>query len=481
MELEKKIVGSYKKKLPKWKTAARTNPNYNNEPRKVDEETAVDDLAVAGKKILVTNTPKHFPFNTLPTLAQIKTNMEAEANKKKKDAWKAKKKDHTFESPDDASLNTSSTPIIDTKRKKITPNKANASLNNMEMTSVKRFKDLNVTSQEQLANIPIPMANDTLEYSSAGTMHDILKKTMQDLGVNNLWYVNPRGASGTAGGLALLWKSNIYIEMLDYFINHINAIIRTSNSPPWLFTGYYGNPYDTISKLNSWKMLDQSAASNNFHLLVIGDFNFILHDTEKFSTHSIDANEASILNEKILNLDLIDLGFTGFPFTWSNKRKGHALTEQRLDGGLENDDWLAIYPNTTITNMLAIGSDHHPNLLKSNPHWKNGKIPFKFFGTWLDHADCRKIIADCWKKITPGSSAFTIAIKLKDIKLQIRVWNKEVYGNIKTNIDECKQYLYWIHTHYFREDRGHALADARKQLKNWQDIEEKFWKTKSRD
>ncbi|XP_026459459.1 uncharacterized protein LOC113360132 [Papaver somniferum] len=38
-----------------------------------------------------------------------------------------------------------------------------------------------------------------------------------------------------------------------------------------------------------------------------------------------------------------------------------------------------------------------------------------------------------------------------------------------------------MHTHYFRADRGQALADARKQLKNWQDIEEKFWKTKSRD
>ncbi|XP_026439116.1 uncharacterized protein LOC113337708 [Papaver somniferum] len=225
-------------------------------------------------------------------------------------------------------------------------------------------------------------------------------------------------------------------------------------------------------------MLEKTAASNNLPWLVIGDFNFILHDTKKFSTRPIDANEASIFNENILNLDRIDLGFTGCPFTWSNKGKGHALTEQRLDRGLANDDWLSIYPNTTITNMLAIGSDHQPILLNSNPHWKNGKIPFKFFGPWLDHDDCRKIIPDCWKKITPGSSAFSIARKLKDIKLQIRVWNKEVYGNIKTNIDECKQYLNWIHIHYFREDIGQALADARKQLKNWQDIEEKFWKTK---
>ncbi|XP_026378357.1 uncharacterized protein LOC113272774 [Papaver somniferum] len=131
--------------------------------------------------------------------------------------------------------------------------------------------------------------------------------------------------------------------------------------------------------------------------------------------------------------------------------------------------------------MLAIGYDHQPILLNFNPHWKNGKIPFKNFGPWLDHADCRKIIAECWNKVTPGSSAFSIARKLKDIKLQIRVQNKEFYGNIKTNIEECKQHLTWLHTYYFRADRGQALADARKQLKNWHDIEEKFWKTKSRD
>ncbi|XP_026440548.1 uncharacterized protein LOC113339504 [Papaver somniferum] len=175
-----------------------------------------------------------------------------------------------------------------------------------------------------------------------------------------------------------------------------------------------------------------------------GELNLVLHDTEKFSTHPIDANETSIFNEKILNLDLIDLGFTGCPFTWSNKIKGYALTEQRLDRGLANDVWMVLYPNTTITNLLAIGSDHHPILLNSNPHWKNAR-------------------------------------KLKDIKLQLRVWNKEVYGNIKTNIDECKQHLTWLHTYYFREDRGHALAGAREELKKWQDIEEKFWKTKYRD
>ncbi|XP_026383419.1 uncharacterized protein LOC113278912 [Papaver somniferum] len=147
------------------------------------------------------------------------------------------------------------------------------------------------------------------------------------------------------------------------------------------------------------------------------------------------STEASLINSKILDLDLVDLGFTGCLFTWSNKRKGFALTEQRLDRGLATESWLLLYPNTTISSMLVIGSDHHPILLNSNPNWKNDNIPFKFFGPWLYHEDCKKIIEECWNKTHSGSNAYIIARRLKDIKLQIRVWNKEVYGNIKTNIE----------------------------------------------
>ncbi|XP_026400225.1 uncharacterized protein LOC113296103 [Papaver somniferum] len=200
-----------------------------------------------------------------------------------------------------------------------------------------------------------------------------------------------------------------------------------------------------------------------------------------FSTQPIDVNEANLFSNKILELDLVDLGTTGCSFTWSNKRSGHTLTEQRLDRGLATESWLLLYPNTTISNMLAIGSDHHPILLNSNPSWQSGRISFKFFGPWLDHKDWRNIIAECWRRDLTGSSAYIIARKMKDIKLHLRVWNKEVYGNIKTNIDECKQHLSWLHNNYFRADRSEVVSLARKTLRDWHDIEESFWKTKSRD
>lgn len=358
----------------------------------------------------------------MSTLAQIKENMEAEATKKKKEAWKAKKKNHLFENLDTNSQPNPSNPQSEYKRKQSLYNEEYLLTNNMNLTNQKKFKDFSEHSQEQGGEPHPNMASGSVQSSSSGTMvttsilyskglnftvlrtihtfwinthitqvfydhlprrliskypnvsyfwqfftslawnykglgtrdvkkylNDMLNKLnpdivflsetkqnsgkfekfMHDLGVTNFWYVNPGGASGTAGGLALIWKNCINSEIKDYSINHINAIIKNGNTPLWLFTGYYGNPYDTLSKLLSWNMHSNTAASYNLPWLILGDFNFILHDSEKFSTHPMDINEANIYKEKILELDLIDISFTGCPFTWSNKRKGHALTEQR--------------------------------------------------------------------------------------------------------------------------------------------------------
>ncbi|XP_026396611.1 uncharacterized protein LOC113291274 [Papaver somniferum] len=65
--------------------------------------------------------------------------------------------------------------------------------------------------------------------------------------------------------------------------------------------------------------------------------------------------------------------------------------------------------------------------------------------------------------------------------MKLKVRNKEVYGNIKTNIEESKQHLNWLQGNYFIHDRSEAIKAAMQVLRDWQDIEERFWKTKSRD
>ncbi|XP_026433813.1 uncharacterized protein LOC113331308 [Papaver somniferum] len=212
----------------------------------------------------------------------------------------------------------------------------------------------------------------------------------------------------------------------------------------------------------------------------MGDLNFVLHDHEKFSQHHIDSYEANIFLEKLEASNLTDVGYIKCPFAWTNRRVGHHLTEQRLDRGIANERWLETHPNSTISNLPAIGSDHNSILLNTNPNWKQGHIPFKFFGPWLDHQDCKEIIAKCWKTRHKGSLAIKIARKLRDIKVKLKKWNKEIYDNIKKNLEESFQHLEWITKNQFNNNRGQAIRDAKKKVEHWQNIQESLWKTKSR-
>ncbi|KAF4404312.1 hypothetical protein G4B88_014768 [Cannabis sativa] len=55
----------------------------------------------------------------------------------------------------------------------------------------------------------------------------------------NLWTVDRIGLSG---GLLLMWKADIQVQVLSSSPGHILATVAGCGFPPWSFTGFYGNP-----------------------------------------------------------------------------------------------------------------------------------------------------------------------------------------------------------------------------------------------
>ena len=45
-----------------------------------------------------------------------------------------------------------------------------------------------------------------------------------------------------AGGLAMLWKNEVNLDIQTYSLNHIDARIMTDPQAPWRITGFYGKP-----------------------------------------------------------------------------------------------------------------------------------------------------------------------------------------------------------------------------------------------
>jgi hypothetical protein len=67
-----------------------------------------------------------------------------------------------------------------------------------------------------------------------------IQKIKRRLGFEGRFTVDPVGKSGS---LALLWKDNQEVEILNYSLRHISAKITLSGpDSSWVFTRFYGHP-----------------------------------------------------------------------------------------------------------------------------------------------------------------------------------------------------------------------------------------------
>jgi hypothetical protein len=69
--------------------------------------------------------------------------------------------------------------------------------------------------------------------------------------------------------------------------------------------------------------------------------------------------------EALTDCSLLDMGFNGPPFTWSNKREHHALVRARLDRCVVNSRWLHLFPGAILSHLIVASSDHMGLLLDS--------------------------------------------------------------------------------------------------------------------
>ncbi|XP_042944640.1 uncharacterized protein LOC122278525 [Carya illinoinensis] len=88
-------------------------------------------------------------------------------------------------------------------------------------------------------------------------------------------------ARGSSGGLALLWKKNVSVEVTNFTQHHISVMVgQDVSKAKWLLTSFYGHP-KTSKRKSTWNILSSLKPVNNQGWCVIGDFNEIVSQSEK--------------------------------------------------------------------------------------------------------------------------------------------------------------------------------------------------------
>jgi hypothetical protein len=169
-------------------------------------------------------------------------------------------------------------------------------------------------------------------------------------------------AKGKGGGLALWWRDGIDVSVHSWCQYFIDAKI-TSEAGSWRFTGIYGEPRTELTE-KTWEAIRYLYAQDDLPWLCCGDFNEILQQTEQMEQNQRSENQMEKFRSCLTDCRLVDLGYSGYPFTWDNKREGLANVQARLDRATANEKFLDMFPQTNVQHIITEESDHMALLIK---------------------------------------------------------------------------------------------------------------------
>lgn len=98
----------------------------------------------------------------------------------------------------------------------------------------------------------------------------------------------------------------------------------------WVFSAVYASP-KLVERSILWDNLGKVAKSHTLPWVIAGDFNEPLFANEKFGGRHVFINKALLFKECLDTCNMIDLGFLGPRYTWTNQREVGDLIQERLD------------------------------------------------------------------------------------------------------------------------------------------------------
>jgi hypothetical protein len=100
----------------------------------------------------------------------------------------------------------------------------------------------------------------------------------------------------------------------------------------------------------------------------------------------------------LIDCELTNLGYKGYPFTWSNKREGSDNIQVRLDRGTSTASFLELFPHAQVEHIMTEESDHMALLIRTESVFaKTGARAHRGFvyeEMWTKHNNYKEMIEE---------------------------------------------------------------------------------------
>ncbi|KAL0386427.1 UNVERIFIED_CONTAM: hypothetical protein Slati_4603900 [Sesamum latifolium] len=225
-----------------------------------------------------------------------------------------------------------------------------------------------------------------------------------------------------------------------------SGIIPTEIFCTFIYAKCYRNPRRIL-----WEELVK-LSNQSVPWIVGGDFNVILHPNENQGGDMQRLGPMDDFNDMMS--DIIDAGFEGEPFTWTNKR-----VWRRLDRVLYSKEWLK---HLTSLELCTYLEDCQTTILSALKRLKQKTRSRR-------HSDSK--ICGC------TTNPFS-----KRTKELLKKWNRETFGNVFTTVQQAKQEATDAEKKFDRDPSEANLIALNKSnavMVHALTLEAKYWKQKS--
>ena len=159
--------------------------------------------------------------------------------------------------------------------------------------------------------------------------------------------------------------------------------------------------------------------------VMAGNFNESLMEGDKFGGRGLSVNRALQFKECLDACSMIDIGFSGPQFTWTNRREVQSLIQERIDRFFVNSQWCLMYPEARVVHLTRYHSDHTPVLMELQPRFhENRRKLFKFQTCWLSNCTFPIVVTRAYRQST------RLAQAIESFTKEATRWKKEQFGNV---------------------------------------------------
>ncbi|KAG6476888.1 hypothetical protein ZIOFF_066136 [Zingiber officinale] len=232
---------------------------------------------------------------------------------------------------------------------------------------------------------------------------------------------------------------------------------------------------DRVERRKLWDEVMAVKPEMDAFWLVGGDFNVISDVSEHSAGSLAKPGATNEFNNFIMLAGLLDAGYVGDRFTWTNGK-----VWKRLDRVLVSTCWGEQKHMVRVEHLSRAASDHCPIYI-SFPSFTMPRASFRFQKMWIKHHNFPLTVRLNWMLPCSGFGLQKFQFKLKRLKTHLKWWNVEVFGNIFENVKKAEEVFESAEKAFDSSptlENKIYMAKCQASLFHILDMEEMFWKQK---